>query len=197
MAPVGTGYSPEKPTLLFVHGWEHGTLCRGMRESFNWKSNYEWADYSDAVDIDACDFWIERGWNVCVFYWDQISDTKFVTQAEKQIYSQARKWHVLDYKDKKNRWKFEDLPAEKVMSVADMLAEEYIRIFKSSKEKIVVVGHSLGSQLVLESMRRLCKRKACALPHRVVLCDAFFSKGGKHYLKAGSLQHGEDSILLE
>ncbi len=67
VAPPGEGYDPNKPTLLYVHGWERGTTCRGMRETFNWKSNYEFAGFSDAVDIDACDFWIDKGYNLAIF----------------------------------------------------------------------------------------------------------------------------------
>ena len=182
VARPGGGYDPNRPTMLYVHGWERGTTCRGMRETFNWKSNYEWAEFSDAVDIDACDFWIARGWNVAIFYWSQVSDERKVTQAERKIYENAKRYHVVDYSNKKNLWKFEPMPDDLNKPIADALVEAFHNALHASKEKIVIVGHSLGSQLVLEATRRMCERAASPLPSRVVLCDAFFSKGRKHYL---------------
>lgn len=44
------------------------TIIRRFRESLNWADN----DDVYGVDVNAADHWLKSGWNVGVFYWNQV-----------------------------------------------------------------------------------------------------------------------------
>jgi len=53
-------YNPNKPTVIYAHGWQNGAIVRGTRETFNYKSN----DSKYGLDINSADAWINAGWNI-------------------------------------------------------------------------------------------------------------------------------------
>lgn len=54
---------------LVVHPTKtNRTIIRRFRESLNWADN----DDVYGVDVNAADHWLKSGWNVGVFYWNQV-----------------------------------------------------------------------------------------------------------------------------
>lgn len=66
---VNPYYDPNKPTVIYVHGWEKDTGIGNFRETFNYKLN----DPTYGIDINIADAWIKAGWNIGIFYWDMFS----------------------------------------------------------------------------------------------------------------------------
>jgi hypothetical protein len=63
-AQSGGYYDPEKPTIIYFHGWQ--PLGNISREGLKWK-------YNSQV-LDQLQPWREAGWNVGIFYWNQFAD---------------------------------------------------------------------------------------------------------------------------
>lgn len=55
-------YDPSKPVVIYCHGWQNGTSVNGYaRENFHFV-------HGDA-DAFVHHSWLEKGWNMGVFYW--------------------------------------------------------------------------------------------------------------------------------
>eukprot|EP00741_Cyanophora_paradoxa_P000831 tig00000444_g802.t1 len=92
--PLGTDASPKPgaPCVLYVHGYERTTTGRGVRESFCWEE----MDPPFGLPGKTCDAWIEEGWNVGIFYWNQFADEDKLTDCEAKIWTargpQGMRW---------------------------------------------------------------------------------------------------------
>jgi hypothetical protein len=175
-------FDPSKPSVLFVHGYLRGSTGRGYRPSFNWSLNFDGCDYN------AADGFIEGGYNIGVFYWNQICDDNTPLHAETKIHtSKNMRWLSRDLSGRLHYNQFE----EGVGSVSEQLADLLKRSFPKGGESGTVgmqyrlVGHSLGAQLSVNATKLLLAEEEHAhLPTRISLCDAFYSNGKKGYLAA-------------
>lgn len=83
-------HQPSRPTVVYVHGWEPGTTARGFRETLNWRANTRHTGIGVTAelvpDVDALPLWAARGWNVAIFYWNQLADDT-LPEAERKIHS--------------------------------------------------------------------------------------------------------------
>ena len=79
--PTSEYFDPGKPTLLYVHGIEPGTTVRGFRETF--------VTPTGVTTIFPCiptgNLWLDRGYNIAIFYWNQFSDDQRPA-VERKIY---------------------------------------------------------------------------------------------------------------
>jgi uncharacterized protein YjdB len=162
------GYEASKPTIIFVHGWQRGSIKNNKRDDI----------YKKAPE------WISNGWNVGIFYWNEFADENEVKDAEAKI-------HVGNG-PKGMRWRQPDnsyLSFSTDKSAADLFCEEYIKAMADYMgNNIRIAGHSLGNQMAVK-LTYLLRNKAnqrqisqCIVPKRVVLLDPFYSRGGKDYL---------------
>jgi hypothetical protein len=84
-APTAEYFDPRKPTLLYVHGIEPGTTVRGFRETFVTPTGVE----TMFPRVPTGNLWLDRGYNIAIFYWNQFSDDERPA-VEKKIYVGGR-----------------------------------------------------------------------------------------------------------
>jgi hypothetical protein len=137
-------FDPTKPSVINVHGFQKTVTGRGFRETFNCYYNYgrnpgENFGFSQKWDVDAADAWIDQGWNVGCFYWNQFADEDDVKDAETKVWT--------DQGDKGMRWcrrrdesdrricYVDELPASKrapFHSISELLCQELHNVFDSA-----------------------------------------------------------------
>jgi len=172
-------YSPSKPTVIYVHGWQKDSTPQLRRETFNYKQN----DATYGVDVNMADAWINAGWNIGIFYWNQLSDEGEVTDAEAKIWSTAG--------PKGMRYRLVDgtYAAGPSKSAAELFLDSYTSALSNYYgTNIRIAGHSLGNQMATRLTKLVSDRVSAGqlpsnlLPKRVALLDPFWSKYGKDYL---------------
>ncbi|HZI02783.1 MAG TPA: oxygenase MpaB family protein, partial [Archangium sp.] len=89
-------FNAAKPTVIYVHGWQKDGVINGKRETFNYAEN----DPTYGVNVNMADAWINAGWNIGIFYWNQFADETEVKNAETKIWTgtrpQAMRWRQCD-----------------------------------------------------------------------------------------------------
>lgn len=166
-------FDPSKPTVIYIHGWQPFYTMAKHRESFF------------CYDRDSADSWIDAGWNVGVFYWNQFSDELSVEDAEAKIWTsngtRGMRWRKSD-----GSYSTEGAPD---MDAASLLYTEYIKAMKGYQgDNIRIVGHSLGSQMAIRLTKMISDNVDMGnitqelLPKRVALLDPYFSNLPKAYL---------------
>lgn len=174
-------FDPKKPTIIYIHGWQDGAYKTLHRESFNPSKMNK--DYG--LDVNSADYWIDAGWNIGIFYWNQFSDETFVNDAEAKIWSpsgpKGMRWRLPD-----GRFQTTNVPNE---SAAQLFVDNYKEAMKGfSGSEIRFAGHSLGNQMVINgaeiisSMVDEGQLPANLRPNRVALLDPYWSSGAKSYL---------------
>jgi len=188
-------FSESAPTVIYVHGWQNKTTKRMSRECFNYKA-------SGAPDMYFAQAWIDDGWNVGVFYWNQMADEGEVQDAEAKIWTtngpRKMRWRRSDgsYRN--------DGPSE---SASYLFFQAYRDAMKNYRgDEIRIVGHSLGNQMavcVTQHIKEAVQSGQISsqlLPDRVALLDPFYSKGGKDFLGGkwtGEVARGYVSGLID
>ncbi|MCX7921259.1 MAG: cell adhesion domain-containing protein [Clostridia bacterium] len=173
-------YDPNKPTIIYVHGWQNGATPELRRETFNYKKN----DSTYGVDVNTADAWIKAGWNIGIFYWTQFADEASVTDAEAKIWSATG--------PKGMRWRKIDgtyVTTGVTKNAAELFYDSYVQALSDyTGSNVRITGHSLGNQMAVH-LTKLVSDKVSAgqlpknlLPKRVALLDPFWSKYGKDYL---------------
>ncbi|WP_234124845.1 cell adhesion domain-containing protein [Clostridium hydrogenum] len=174
-------FDPTKPTLIYIHGWQNGAYKTLHRESFN--PSLMDADYG--ANVNSADYWINAGWNIGIFYWNQFSDEPLVNDAEAKIWSpsgpQGMRWRLPD-----GSFQTTNTPNE---SAAQLFVDQYVQAMKGfSGSEIRLVGHSLGNQMVINGGEIISnmvddgKLPANLRPNRIALLDPYWSSGAKSYL---------------
>lgn len=244
--PTPEYFDPRKPTLLYVHGIEPGTTVRGFRETFVTPTGVE----TVFPRVPTGNLWLDRGYNIAIFYWNQFSDDERPA-VEKKIYvggpmsfvCKTRGSSRVGRRDGDAQWPSDQQQHRLVRrltqssdeararfargsnsmsrdgrvdhefaaedddgpSIAEQLGNEIARYFGRGGGEdpdvqpcagVRIVGHSMGSQLVLEALRRLMvygekeavdgdKRASVARARaaveavareKIVLLDPFFGK---------------------
>lgn len=170
-------YDPAKPTVIYIHGWQAGSVVNLYRETF-----YETT--SGRPDVDLANLWIAEGYNIGVIYWNQFADESEVQDAEAKIWStqgnQKMRWI-----DSSGTYHYGDVDT----SVPELLFEDFsVAMSAYEGNNLRFVGHSLGSQVsfrlakLISDSVKAGKTKVGLLPQRISILDAYFSNGGKDYL---------------
>ena len=197
-------FDPGARTVIYVHGWQKTTTIRGFRETFHWKANAP----AHGLDVDVAAAWLDDGWNVGIFYWNQYADEPALRHAEAKIWTASSKVGM--------RWRRlvvemdGPVPMRKTVhassppstpSVAHLLCQAYIALYAAADDAtpptpsdIRLVGHSLGAQVVVAAAHELHHQAAAGalpnwlpLPTRVTLLDPVFTPGKKSYLGRRSI----------
>lgn len=132
--------------------------------------------------------WRRRGWNTGIFYWNQFADEEEVQNAEAKIWT-YRSPKAMRYRLADESYRL--LPLK--VTMAEVFATYYSALFpkeaSSSRRplpEIRLVGHSLGSQLVIAATALMQTRNDARPPDRIALLDPFWSTGTKPYLEQGN-----------
>ena len=174
-------FSSSKPTVIYIHGWQKDTTASLFRECFNPYKN----DSSCGANVDSASYWINKGWNVGIFYWNQLADESEVKDAEAKIWttsgSKGMRWRMVD-----GTYNSTNVPN---VSAAQLFVNDYESCMKGfSGSEIRFAGHSLGNQMVTNGAKLISDRVDAGKiasnlrPNRVCLLDPFWSTGNKTYL---------------
>jgi DNA/RNA endonuclease G (NUC1) len=166
-AATMTGYlDRNKPTIIYVHGWNKGAAVNKSRE-----------ELLDNAGNSMIQYWLNKGWNVGIYYWNQFSDEDVVTDAEKKIYT-----NTLPLANNINRWRQSDgqmrTNASPDSSMAKIFLSEYYPLksfLLGNGKELRIAAHSLGSQLTLAAMAEVTP--VSFLPDRIALLDPWWSLG--------------------
>jgi len=179
---VGTSlYDPSKPTVLYFHGWQKDSAKNNYyRETFMYndptKSN---------ASVDTIAQWKADGWNVAIFYWNQMADEAEVKDAEAKLWSTAG--------PKGMRYRLSDgtygTALTPTKSVGELALAQYTAMMVNYQgSEVRFAGHSLGSQLAVNLAKLVSDyvavntSKIKIMPNRLELLDPFWSKDAKTYL---------------
>ena len=187
--PGSEFFDKEKPSVIYIHGWEPGTTKRGFRETINWR----WKDALFA-HVDTLDVWISKGYNCGIYYWNGQSDELDNELVERKIYDAggAGGMRYMYRGGARGEALFYDDPLpEHNVPISEQVLKSYLQHGFDDSAGVTVVGHSLGCQVSLEFLRKLHglneSRSAGGhnphpFPARLSLLDPFFSRGAKSYL---------------
>ncbi|PFA69147.1 cell adhesion domain-containing protein [Bacillus sp. AFS015802] len=174
-------FNASKPTVIYIHGWQNGSTAFLNRESFNPKQN----DPINGPDVNTVDYWVSKGWNIGIFYWNQLADESEVKDAEAKIWSTSG--------PKGMRWRKKDGTYSTEGSPTVSAAQLFVNTYKQAMQgftgnEVRLAGHSLGSQMVTNGAKLISDQvdsgnmASNLRPKRVALLDPFWSKDGKSYL---------------
>lgn len=178
-------FDPKKPTVIFVHGYE--PLSVHYRTRFDFyilgKTYLEPSDVGYNKQWDLAKAWRDKGWNVGIFYWNQLSDTDMPYTAEDKIWKKATWWKGIDKQGNVIVHDSCTWHGKPCSSVANMLLSSYLQAMKNYQgNNIRIIGHSLGGQLSIHFIYLLSKQVEAGkvspklLPKRLALLDPYFSE---------------------
>jgi hypothetical protein len=171
-------FDPSKPTIIYVHGWQGGTTQKLFRESFNRTELNGNGDVARA--------WLDRGWNVGIFYWNQLADEGEVKDAEAKIYT-------VDSSKFTNATRWRDVYGTYRSGPNLTVTQQFVNAYVSAMQnftgpEVRIAGHSLGAQLAITTTSALWKQgKAGTLalnkvPQRVALLDTAYLAGAHSWI---------------
>lgn len=172
-------FNPSKSTLIYFHGWQSGSVENGFRETFDYHLNSPGYCPEELVESKS---WIQKGWNMGIFYWDQFADEPEPWLAEAKIWSAAG-YVGMRYRTSSKHWQTEGVPSG--ASVTDLCVDAFINLAEASNgqtpKDLRFAGGSLGSQLAshcaakLQDQASSGKVASAWVPSRVALLEPFFS----------------------
>jgi hypothetical protein len=188
-------FDPNKPTFIFAHGWQP-FLSHDL-------PNFDF----DGIDTAAA--WIDDGWNIGIFVWNQFSDeTTGVTSEigfpsgeppQGVLHAEAKIW--TPYGTMGMRWRDWDSlpplgdgyssPPAGTPSAAELFYETYMAAmteYDYTGGVIRIAGHSLGNQMAIRLTKLVNDGIAAGevpahlRPTRVALLDPYWSPSPRTYL---------------
>jgi hypothetical protein len=157
-------FDPNKPTLIYVHGWQKGSVSARGREGFLFTQDNQWQNVQN--------YWRNAGWNVAIFHWVQMADDDYgamPVDTEKKIYDANSPVGM--------RWKKSDgnfsSRGNPTLNVTQLFRQEYQKIIGVSLSNIRVMGNSLGGNLTMSMLREVAINGS-RLPERVTLMDPYW-----------------------
>lgn len=170
-------YDPSKKTVIYFHGW--------AGDDQGWTEICKRA--TTRCPSDVCrgtthtllmERWLDDGWNVGFFYWDQFADEDCTRDAEQKIWFDRQgdgfRWKSFDIGSHTSEYKVYGGDAN---SIADMCMENVMMAMgQYSGHQVRFVGHSIGAQLAVRCAAMLHERGSVAAPQRLALLEPYFSK---------------------
>lgn len=159
-------FDPTKPTIIYAHGWQKGSVSGRRREGFLFDKDNQWQNVQN--------YWRNAGWNVGIFHWVQIADDDWglmPVDTEKKMYDVNNPNGM--------RWKKSDggfsTRGNPTLNVTQLYRQEYQKIIAvlSSSAELRLIGNSLGGNLTM-SMLREASINGNRLPVRVSLMDPYW-----------------------
>ncbi len=187
----------DKPTIIFTHGWKPSGESR-VREGLSLKTKTEGALKEKGFDEYKYDsefyrYYIEKGYNVGVFYWNQLADAEGKKTTVPSFSVDEKIWTSNGGKNmtyitydsptaEKGTKTSSDDPTNPKKSVAVIFGEAIVEALgKDFSGTLQIAGHSMGGQLTLAASEYLCLQKDKGnigenlLPDRVTLLDPYLN----------------------
>lgn len=160
-------FDPNKPTIIYAHGWQKGSVDSRGRESFLFTLDNEWQNVQN--------YWRNAGWNVGIFHWVQIADDDWgamPVDTEKKIYD-ANSPVGMRWKQSNGTFSTRGNPT---LNVTQLYRQEYQRVVSAlaSSAEIRLIGNSLGGNLTMAMLREVAINNTHRLPSRVTLMDPYW-----------------------
>ena len=191
-----------KPTVIYAHGWKpsEGHMREGL--SLKGASKKEIGTYD--YDPYFYNYYLENGWNVGCFYWNQLADeepqymscdTKIWCANTKNYGERYKTWSTVTSTVGKKTDK--DDPTNPKTSVVCLYGQCIIKdLGEDFTGPLQLVGHSMGTQVTSGATEYLCKLYDKGeigknlLPNRVTLLDPYLSES----LITGTVNHLETEV---
>jgi hypothetical protein len=159
-------FDPNKPTIIYAHGWQKGGVSGRGREGFLFNLDNQFQNVQN--------YWRNAGWNVGIFHWVQTADDDWglmPVDTEKKIYDVNN--------PNRMRWKKSDgnfsTRGNPTLNVTQLYRQEYQRIIGvlSTTAELRLIGNSLGANLTMAMLREV-NINGNRLPARVTLSDPYW-----------------------
>lgn len=172
-------YDPSKPVIVFFHGWQKTSS----------ENNYEMVNlWWDKGGLWTHNNWLDRGFNVAIYHWEQWADEDDVQWAEAKIWSRNG--------PKGFRYRLKDGSFSTALNpsgnkAVGELAYDAIKsaLGKNTSGDIRLAGHSLGNQLATRVAELIYENILAGnisentyRLKRLALLDPAFTKNGKSWL---------------
>lgn len=166
-------FNPAKKTIIMAHGLQPDMISLGQQFGL------------DGMLDDYIGIWLRSGYNVGVFIWTCFADERVpnFVYSEDQIYT-TRGFVKMRYKVLDSDGDIKVRYAAQNMTVTDYFVEQWRFHFVNGQtyQDIRVVGHSLGTQVALNSAYRIHLDDSIdTKPSRIALLDAVMSPARKIY----------------
>ncbi|MGI6701957.1 MAG: SdrD B-like domain-containing protein [Christensenellales bacterium] len=141
-------FDKTKPTMIFVHGYQlnAGYFSRETMACYD----ESWIDTGDSENL--ADYWIDKGYNVLVYQWNQLCDEGVALDAMNKIWT-ADGPKGLRWRKKDGSYTGVDDPSNPTEPVTISFINDYLKIFDGYKgEEIRMTGHSLGGMFTIAAM---------------------------------------------
>jgi hypothetical protein len=205
-------FDPNKPTIIFVHGWQPGSTKN--KTHFDFCYDYPGVNGKASPTYNVLSYW--KGWNVGVFYWTQFADeTESPMDAEAKIYSmRGSKGMRWAYLQQTNQGSYNLQYCDNGMSncqpihqdISQMLESAYQNALPSNEvykgSELRIAGQSLGTQLSIQLTDWVLKNTQSndlPMPTRLSLMDPYVSpknlEGNEHLPFSVSVaQYAADTV---
>ena len=192
-------FDPTQPTVIFAHGWQPFIS--------DVIPNFDDAEPMGSGGTDTAAGWIDAGWNIGIFVWNQFSDERTgvlaaggwfadgpppqgVLDAEAKIWTaagpQGMRWY--DWDANFGLGDYSDAPPG-TPSAGQLFYDAYVAAFPETyTQTIRVAGHSLGNQMAVRLTKLVHDGIAAGevgehlRPSRVALLDPYWSPDPRDYL---------------
>ncbi len=195
-------FDTKKPTILYVHGWQPGTVAGKVRETFNYKTN----DPEAGADIVTSNAWLKAGWNVGIFYWDRLADDPGVglfdnPQAAEAKIAQVDGPTAMRWRKNDGSYETADVPR---VPAADLFYQTYVAAMRDYVgPNVRIAGHSLGNQMAVRMIEKVSNAVAknavprALMPKRLAMLDPFWTKQKTSSgSRAGAARDVRDAVYL-
>jgi hypothetical protein len=160
-------FDPSKPTIIYAHGWNKGSVTGRTREGLLFNIGNDWQNVQN--------YWITQGWNVGIFQWTQLADDDFALQpvdTEKKIYDVNSRGVGMRWKNQSGGFATRGNPT---VNVTQMYRGAYLQVANAlaSTTELRLIGNSLGGNLTVAMSRELIINGS-RLPSRITLQDPYW-----------------------
>lgn len=187
---AGAAYSNAKATMIYIHGWQPDSYKGTSRESFDRSADIP---SGSGAPADLTSAWRSAGYNTGIFYWTRFADESDVKVAESKIYSTTHNQGGLTMRVRTGASTYVASGLNK--DAATLFYEAYKRAMTGyTGNNIRLVGHSLGSQMVIRGAKLISEAidrgeiPANLLPKRIALLDPAYLQNP---LPAGAPYYGK------
>lgn len=195
---AGVKFDKTKPTIIFTHGMKNdeGYHCRDLLST--WEGTYDrFAEGSFPYSTQYFQKYIDMGYNVGHFYWNQIAEESI--DGDPKIWSSNTSLGMRYFVSAQSGKRVQGDPTlNPTVSVSMLYAQAIVdALGKDFSGTLQLAGHSMGGDLSLavgENLLLMSERKEIGtnlLPQRITLLDPYLSTNKVK----GNIDHrgGEDS----
>lgn len=169
-----SAYDKNKPTVIFIHGYQadSGYFNRETLASYD----YQWINDDDSHYL--LDKWIDSGYNVLMYQWNQFSDDTSPVDTKDKIWSLNDKGRIR-WRQHDGKYTANDDTRNPDKPISVLFVEDYLELFQGNNSEIRLTGHSMGGMFSVAVMGILYEKymnkeiSGNMLPMRLSLLDPY------------------------